>query len=160
MSAIPGHFVDGALTATDDAANSATLQMANGDQSLSGVVPDGRAAAKSESRGAVVGLRKGTRAYPQLSVSAIGAVAVDAFAKLIHGLTAGFTSVTADIGDYPAVDLSYTYDYGAESRSFTAQDCYLTDWSFDEGDPSNSVSMTFEILGPLTIDGETVISSR
>ncbi len=159
MSNIPGNFTDGATTLTDDNSNSATLLMPNGDQSLTGLVPDGRAAEAYESQGALVGLRKGPRGFPQFTVTAIRAAGIDAFKRLALGITAGFTSTTAGIGDYPTCDLSHSYNYGAESRVLTAQDVALTGMEETAGSP-DSVSYTFTIYGPLSIDGETVISSR
>jgi hypothetical protein len=70
MSNIPANFTDGSFTLTDDNANSATLLMSQGDLSISGLVPDGRELVVSQSQGATVGLRKGQRAYPTISVTA------------------------------------------------------------------------------------------
>ena len=66
MSNIPANFTDGVFTITDDNSLSATLLMSNGDQALSGLVTYGRAQVVTESRGAVVGLRKGARAFPTI----------------------------------------------------------------------------------------------
>ena len=159
MSSIPANFTDGVLTLTDDASHSATLALSMGDLKVSGLVPDGRALEVYESRGAVVGARKGARARPTLSVAAILAAPSADFHRLAMGTTSGFTSTTADIGDYDANDLSFTFNYGAESRSITADDVILTGWEMSEGSPS-TVALTFEILGPLELDGITIIGSR
>lgn len=159
MSNIPANFTDGVVTISDDNSNSATLLMPNGDQSLTGLVPDGRAIEDYQSQGAVVGLRKGERAYPEFTVTAISAAGIEAFKRLALGITATFTSTSVAIGDYPTFDLDYSYDYGAETRDITAQDVALVGMDETAGSP-NSVSYTFRIYGPLLIDGETVISSR
>jgi hypothetical protein len=54
MSNIPANFTDGSFTITDDAANSATLLMSQGDLTVSGLVPDGRELVVSQSQGATV----------------------------------------------------------------------------------------------------------
>lgn len=159
MSNIPSNFTDGAVTITDDGGHSATLAMPMGDQALTGLLPAGRALVKTESQGALVGLRKGARAYPQFTVSAVCGPGIDAFKRMCLGTTSGFVSVTLGIGDYPAFDMSYTFNYGAESRSIAAQDVVCLGIEHQAGETS-TVSYTFEIQGPLTIDGETIIASR
>ena len=159
MSTIPSNFTDGVFTITDDNANSATLQCSNGDQALTGVVPNGRAVTASESRGALKGLRQAARAFPQLTVSAVLSAPADAFVLLATGLTGGFTSVAADIGDGVAVDFDMSFDYNAESRDYSGEDALLTGLDYNEGDPSN-ISFTFTIYGPLDVDGNAVIPLR
>ena len=95
MSNIPANFTDGTFSITDDNSNSATLVMSQGDLSFSGLVPDGREAIVSQSRGGTVGIRKGARAYPTISVSAILAAPSAAFQVLALGKTAGFQSTTS-----------------------------------------------------------------
>ncbi len=159
MSTIPSTFTDGVFTITDDNGNSATLTCSNGDQALTGVTPNGRTVAAYESRGHLCGLRQTTRAFPQLTVSAILSAPATDFVKLATGLTAGFTSVAVDIGDAVAIDLDHSFDYLAESRDYQGEDAVLTGLDYNEGDPSN-ISLTFTIYGPLTVDGETMIPLR
>ena len=42
MSTIPSSFIDGVFTITDDGGNSEILQCSNGDQALTGVMPNGQ----------------------------------------------------------------------------------------------------------------------
>ena len=159
MSTIPSSFIDGVFTITDDGGNSEILQCSNGDQALTGVMPNGRVVTPSESRGALCGLRQAARAFPQLPVSAILSAPASDFVKLALGLTAGFTSVAADIGDGVAVDFDMSFDYLAESRDYSGEDAVLTGLDYNEADPSN-ISFTFTIYGPMDIDGEAVIPLR
>lgn len=159
MSNIPANFTDGVFTLTDDNSNSATLVMSQGDLSVGGLVPDGRELIVSQSRGATVGARKGARAYPTVSVSAILAGPSAAFNLLALGETAGFTSTTVDIGDYAACDFDFSFDYGAESRDITGEDAILTSIEITEGETS-TISFTFQILGPMAVDGTDVVSAR
>ncbi|MCP4733036.1 MAG: hypothetical protein GY873_02480 [Bosea sp.] len=158
-STIAGNFTDMTITGTDDAANSESLLAPQGDWALSGMVPDGREAEVYQSQGAVTGIRKGPRVLPTLSVSAELRDPSQAFHKLIMGVTAGFTSVSVDIGNYPCIDLDLSFDYGATARTIAAEDAYLTEWNPQAGSP-NIVSMTFTIAGPVTVDGETYVSTR
>lgn len=162
MSNIPANFTDGSFTITDDAGggpNSATLLMSQGDLSFSGLVPDGRELIVSQSRGATVGVRKGARAYPTISVSAILAGPSAAFQVLALGETAGFTSTTEDLGDYAAVDFDFSFDFGSETRSITGDDAVLTSLEITEGETS-TISFSFQIVGPVSFDSEVVVSAR
>lgn len=160
MSNIPGNFTDGTVTGTDDGGHSASLVMGLGEFNIENLLPDGREGEVYQAQGAVVGVRKGARALPTLSLTAVLAQSGSAFAKLAHGQTSGFVSVTADIGDYECIDLVLDRSYGAESRVFYFDDCRLTSYSETGGSP-NQVAMTFEILGPVTdSDGNTWVSSR
>jgi hypothetical protein len=153
-------FVDGSITIDDDNSNSATLAKMAGDVAVSGLMPSGRQASVAETQGALTGVRKGARAFPSISCSGQLADFSDAFHKLAMGITAGFTSTTADIGDYPTVDLTFAADYSTDTREIVASDCRLTEFSMQQGDPTSTVNFTFEVLGPLTIDGDTYIASR
>jgi len=159
MSLIPSNFRDGVVTITDASAGplTATLQLPAGDQALTGVKPGGAESEVYESQGHIVGLRQGKRALPQFSVSGTLAAALDSFKELAMGVTAGFVSTTAAIGDYPTVDLSWSYDYGAETRVVLAEDVAF---SFDDsaGSPS-STKWTATIHGKLTIDGTDIIAA-
>lgn len=159
MSAIVANFTDGVFTLTDDNSNSASLALSNGDLQVSGLVPDGREAEVYQSRGATSGVRKGQRVYPTLSVS--GQVEGDnqGFHDLAMGLTIGFTSTLADLGDYPANDGDFSFDYGAEARAITMDDLILTSWELQEGSPS-TISLSFQIVGPLNYNAKAYISSR
>ena len=159
MSAIVANFTDGSFTLSDDNSNSSTLALANGDLSISGLVPDGREAEIYQSRGATSGVRKGQRVYPTLTVS--GQVDKDnqSFHDLAHGVTVGFTSTLAALGDYPANDGDFSFDYGAETRDLVMDDLILTSWDFQEGSPS-TISLTFQIVGPIVYNGTNYVSAR
>jgi hypothetical protein len=159
MSNIPANFTDGSFTLTDDNANSATLLMSQGDLTVSGLVPDGRELVVSQSQGATVGLRKGQRSYPTISVTAILAGPSAAFQIQALGETATFTSTTVDIGDYAANDFDFSFDYAAETRDITGEDAVLTSIEITEGDTS-TIAFTFQIVGPMSFDGTAVVSSR
>lgn len=159
MATIVSNFTDGAFSISDDAAHSSTLPLPTGSFSLSGLMPDGREAETYQSKGATSGLRKGPRAYPQISVQGQLQDAAAAFQLLATGKTAAFVSTTLDIGDYPAVDGSFDFSYGATSRLITFEDAHLTELSIEEGSPS-TISFTFEIVGPLKVDGTALVSSR
>ena len=162
MSNIPANFTDGVFTITDDklgTPNSATLLMSNGDQSLSGLLPNGRAQVVTESRGAVVGLRQGARAFPTISVSATLAGPAAAFQELALGKTSGYVSTTVDIGDMVAVDFDFSFDYNGETRSYSGEDMVLTSMEITEGEVS-TITFEFTIYGPLLLDAVTVISAR
>lgn len=159
MSQIPSNFRDSSFTVTDDNGNSATLQLGKGDIAVSNLKPGGAEAVVMQSKGKVVGHRKGARAIPAFTMTAILASPSDDFKKLINGLTAGFVSTTADIGDYPAVDFDWDMAHGAEARSITGEDLYCTGFDVGQGDEA-TVTFNFEVLGRLDLDGETLIPSR
>jgi hypothetical protein len=159
MSLIPANFTDGVFTITDDNANSATLSLSQGDLSFANLLPDGRELIVSQSRGATVGVRKGARAYPTLSVTAILSAPSDAFQILALGETAGFTSTTVSLGDYAAVDFDFSFDYGAETRDITGEDAVCTGIEITEGE-ATTIAFSFQIIGPVQIDGTTVVSAR
>lgn len=154
----PRNFTDGTVTATDDGGNSATAPLLVS-LSWDGLVPDGRELEVYEAQGTVTGARKGARAYPTVTIEVQAASLDDDFYQLVNGVIAGFVSVTADIGDYAGVDLSIDESYSTDSRISTWQDCILTAEPYTGGSPG-SVSMTFQVLGPVTIDGKTWVSSR
>lgn len=159
---IIGNFCDGSLTATDDKSgspNSATAERMVGDLKIEGLIPGGRVVSAYQGQGALRGLRLGERAFPTLTFTAHLAELMPAFSALVHGKTAGFVSVAADIGDAIAVDLAWTATYGASTRAATFEDCVLTKWDVSEGDP-NTLSMQFTCYGPVEIGGETIIAAR
>lgn len=159
MSLIPASFSDGVLTCTDDAGNSATLQLSQGDTAVSGLIDAGRTPTEVQSRGRFVGLRKGQRVAPTITINAILSSPSDNFHKLILGKTAGFVSTCADIGDVASVDGTFSFNYGAESRNVTFDDAYCSAFDIAEGDPS-TVSITLTIVGPVEVDGVSIIAQR
>jgi hypothetical protein len=78
---------------------------------------------------------------------------------LAFGQTSGFVSVIADIGDDTGIDLSWSADYSTDTRTATFDDCVLTSYKIEQGEP-NRASFTFTVYGPVTIGGETIIASR
>jgi hypothetical protein len=160
-----GHANDGALTVSDDSGKSYTFAGFMGDASVTGLLPRGRQAAVGEVRGAVVSVRQGARAYPEITINGacrrIVGDATEAKALLL-GMASGFTSTVADIGDYAAVDLDFSYvgATGDTTRHILAQDCIVTAFDFTEGDPMNTVAITLQCLGPMTLDGTTYIAAR
>lgn len=152
MSLIPSNFTDGTLTISDDGGHSATLSLSLGDFAISGLAPAGRAVTKTESRGAVVGARKAARAIPTFSGSATLASPAADFPMLAMGKTAGFVSVVSSIGDAAGVDLAFTANYGAETRSWAIQDVIFTSIEVKEGDPS-TITYSGEIIGPVSVTG-------
>lgn len=159
MSLIPSSFSDGVLTITDDGGNSATLQLSQGDTAVSGLIDGGRTPTESQSRGRFVGLRKGQRVAPTLTINAILSSPSDPFHKLMLGKTVGFVSTSADIGDVATVDGTFSFNYGAESRNLTFDDAYCSAFDIAEGDPS-TVSITLTIVGPVEVDGVSIIAQR
>lgn len=163
MSAIPGNFSDGSWTITDDASHSATLALSAGDFSITGLAPSGRALTVTESRGIVVGARLAARAIPSFSGSATLSSPAAAFQMLALGKTAGFTSVLVTIGDGVGVDMAFSANYGAESRSWAIQDAVFDTLEVKEGDPS-TITYTGRILGPVSVIGSegtfVLIASR
>lgn len=152
MSTIPSNFADGVWTITDDAGHSATLALSAGDFTISGLTPAGRAVTVTESRGAVVGARLAARARPTFSGSATLSSPAAAFQMLAMGETSGFVSVLATIGDAVGVDMAFSANYGAESRSWAIQDAVINSIELKEGDPS-TVTYSGEILGPVSVTG-------
>lgn len=159
MSLIPASFSDGVLTCTDDAGNSATLQLSQGDTAVSGLIDAGRTPTEVQSRGRFVGLRKGQRVAPTLTINAVLSSPSDPFIKLLLGKTAGFVSTSADIGDVATVDGTFSFNYGAESRNVTFDDAYVQSYDINEGDPS-TISITLAIVGPVEVDGVSIIAQR
>jgi hypothetical protein len=152
VSAIPSNFADGVWTITDDAGHSATLALSAGDFAISGFAPSGRALTVTESRGAVVGARLAGRAIPTFSGSATLSSPAAPFQMLALGETAGFTSVLATIGDGIGVDMAFSANYGAESRSWAIQDAVFDTVEVKEQDPS-TITYSGRILGPVSVTG-------
>jgi len=162
LSDILGIFRDGSLTGTDDKSgtpNSATVTYYNGDLAIDGLVPGGRETLPFQGPEGLRAIRKGNRVFPTLSFTGDVAALSNAFVELAFGRTSGFVSVIADIGDDTGIDLSWSADYSTDTRTATFDDCVLTSFKIEEGEP-NRASFTFTVYGPVTIGGETIIASR
>lgn len=153
------NFTDATVTITDDNSNSNSLPLLIGDVSWSGLVPKGREGEVYQTQGAVSGDRYGARAFPEITVNAQVHRMDDDFYQQAMGVLAGFTSTTAGIGDVARNDLQIDESYGADTRLSVWDDCRLTGWSYQAGSPGQ-VSMTFECIGPVVIDGVTYVPSR
>lgn len=161
-SAWVAHINDGQVTFSDDGGHSAVLEGFVGDFSLDNLMPDGAVTDVSEVRGAVEGARKGARARPTLTVNGTVRRVMSDAGKLIYGKTSGFVSTVADIGDAVAIDIELSY-VGATSdtvRVCTFRDCIVTSGTITGASPANTRALTFEVLGPVVIDGETIIAAR
>ena len=155
----PRNFIDAVVTLTDDNSNSNSAPLLLGTVTVSGLKPDGREREVYEARGAVTGDRKGKRAFVTITIEAQVHRLDNSFYQQAMGDIANFGSVTADIGDYPANDLAFAEAYSTETRSMTFDDCALTEFSYTAGSPGQ-VSMSFECIGPVVIDGITYVPSR
>jgi len=154
----PGNFTDGQVTITDGGALSEVCTLFMGDFSVS-LKPDGREIVAYEAQGAMTGLRKEARFYPTITFTAQQAEFNADFEALAMGEIAAFTSVTADIGDVAAFDLSFDGSYSTSTRTIAAQDCHVDTFDMAQGSPSNR-SFSIICRGPLTINGTTYVSSR
>lgn len=164
MSTIHTNFVDGVFTITDDAAHSATLVAAEGDLTITYDAQNGHETTIYQTRGAVSGIRKAARRIGSLAMTAKVADPGVAFNQLAMGRTAAYVSTVADIGDANGVDWSFTFNYGAQSRSYYGQDAIFGEITFTEGDPT-TISFTAELLGPMyssdsTNGAVTLVSAR
>lgn len=149
-----GNFTDGSLVATDGSALSATLALFDGAYSLDGLVPGGAEVEVYQAQGHVVGARKGARVLPTLTVNGHLNTPLDAFRSLVLGITATFVSVTNDIGDAAAVDLTFTATYGTSLRRYVLEDCRVTAHGHTGGSPS-AYALTFEVMGAVTLTDQT-----
>lgn len=154
MSTINANFTDGVLTITDNAGHSATLALPEGDLSLEYDAQGGREVTVSESRGVVTAVRKGKRKLGKLTVSAKLADPGEAFVRLAEGKTAGYVSVVADLGDANGVDWSFTFSYGAQTRSYYGDDAVFGAIQISEGDPSK-ISFSADLIGPMSSNDTT-----
>ena len=163
MSVVNANFTDGVITTTDDGGNRATLLLAEGDFSLTYDAQDGREGTVSQTRGKVSGARKAARRLGSISMSAKLAAPNSNFAKLVAGQTAGYVSVTLDLGDLNGVDWDFSFDYGAEARAYYGEDAVFGEVTVTESDPS-TVAFTAELLGPIysadSTGVTTLVSSR
>ncbi len=147
------------ITATDDNANSATVTGYLHDLNISGLVKDGKVIEVYESQGGVTSVRKAARQFVGISFGKQLKGGIDAFNMLLNGLTAGFTSVTADIGDVDSVDLTLTWTAGGVPHSYVCEDCHSNGTTTADGNPVTD-AFDFLCIGPVTRDGQTIISSR
>ena len=152
------NFDDGTMTVTDDGGNSATITNLQGSYSVSDVHPKGRAAATTQVQGAFIGDRLGERTPVKISFEAVSPRLDADFIKIMMGTIAGFTSTVADIGDGIRFDLELDESYSTDSRVSTFKDCRAT-ISYTVGQPG-SISGEIECIGPVVLDGVTVIASR
>lgn len=148
MSTINANFTDGAITITDDAGHTATLELSEGDFALTYDAQGGREVTVSQTRGAVSGARKAARRIGSISMTAKLASPNAAFQLLAAGKTSGYVSVVADIGDANGVDWAFDFSYGAETRKYYGQDALFGEIAPKEGDPS-TISFTADLLGPI-----------
>lgn len=151
------NFADGVLVCDDAGGNSNTLKYSQGNLALTGLMHYGRNRSNYESRGRRTSSRLTSRSYPQLSVSRQYTEAwdPDGMKELALGMTAGFVSTTASTGDVPTTNLTFTSHYDAETHTWVLEDCAAS-FDFSEGDP-NEESLTWEILGKVTLDGHEYI---
>jgi len=149
-----GNFRDGTLVATDGSTLSATLALYDGAYSIDNLVPDGAEVEVYQAQGHVVGARKGARVFPTIGINGHLNTPLDAFRSLATGITAGFVSTTADIGDAVAVKLTFTATYGTSLRRYVFNDCRLTGHGHTGGSP-NAYALTFECLGAVTLTDQT-----
>lgn len=155
------NFTDLVVTATDDDGHSATLVLYQGDLGISGVVPGGRTPETLDSQGEWAGSRRGPRSYPTITFGGTvqATSAMSAFEKLLSGLTAGFVSVTDDVSDFPAVDLSIIWTHHGQTQTILAEDVECDGIDTKDGSPV-SKSYSLAVRGPYTENGETIIASR
>jgi len=160
-STIIKHFTDGSLTVKDGTGTPVTLAIpfTMGDFSLGGLTQALRATNVYETRGVLVGLRKGAKAFPTGSFSCMVADYSDAsdrtlldFLRKSNSYSANLSTTTA-LGDVYTVDLVFTVegtDLGdSADHVLTLEDC---DCSLDlsEGEP-NSLSVSFTVYGAVSM---------
>lgn len=160
-STIIKHFTDGSLTVKDGTGTPVTLSIpfTMGDFALSGLNQARRATNVYETRGQLVGLRKGAKSFPTGSFSAMIADYSDAtnttlidFLNKQNSYSANASTTTA-LGDVYTVDFVFTVegtDLGdAADHVITLEDC---DCSMDisEGEP-NSLSVSFTVYGAVSM---------
>ena len=147
MSSVHASFIDGQVTVSDDAGHSATLALAEGDFNFEYDAQGGREVTFTQTRGAITGARRGARRLGKITMTAKLADPGAAFQMLAQGRTSGFVSTTADIGDVNAVDWSFSFPYGAQSRSYYGQDAVFGVIKITEGDPS-TINFEADLIGP------------
>lgn len=154
------NFDDGSITLSDDNGNSATLAKMTGTYSISGLQPGGREAVTPQAQGAYIGDRQGERVPVTVSITAHVARFDEDFYKILMGTIAGYTSTTADIGDGKRGDLQIDESYSTDTRTWTLDDARGSMEYSMSGGQAAEVSIEFECIGAVTLDGETLISGR
>ena len=161
-SIIPKHFTDGSVTLKDGTGTPVTLSVpfTMGDCAISGLAQDalGRATNAYETRGVLVGLRRGAREYPTFSMSVMVADLSDGSNTTIldfirkKGSYAANVSTTATTGDVYTIDIVVTIegtDFGdAADHTFTLEDVDCRA-DFSEGEP-NTLTINGTIYGTVT----------
>lgn len=161
-SEIIKHFTDGSVTVKDGTATAVTLTVpfTAGDVAISGIAADalGRATNAYETRGVLVGLRRGAREYPTFSMSVMVADLSDGSNTTIldfirkKGAYAANKSTTEAKGDVYTIDIVLTIegtDLGdAADHTFTLEDVDCRA-DFSEGEP-NTLTINGTIYGTIT----------
>lgn len=161
-SEIIKHFTDGSVTVKDGTATAVTLTVpfTAGDVAISGIAADalGRATNAYETRGVLVGLRRGAREYPTFSMSVMVADLSDSSNTTIldfirkKGAYAANKSTTEAKGDVYTIDIVLTIegtDLGdATDHTFTLEDVDCRA-DFSEGEP-NTLTINGTIYGTVT----------
>lgn len=162
-STIIKHFTDGTITVKDGTTPSAVtlvIPFTMGDLAISGIAQDalGRATNAYETRGVLVGLRRGAREYPTVSLSLMLPEVSDSsnsspldFIRKKGAYTAN-VSTTSTIGDVYTIDVVLTIegtDLGdAADHTFTIEDVDCRA-DFAEGEP-NTLTINGTIYGNVT----------
>jgi hypothetical protein len=161
-SVIPKHFTDGSVTFKDGTGTPVTLSVpfTMGDCSISGLAQDalGRATNAYETRGVLVGLRRGAREYPTFSMSLMVPDVSDGsnvtpldFIRKKGAYTSNVSTTTA-LGDVYTIDIVLTIegtDLGdAADHTFTLEDVDCRA-DFAEGEP-NTLTINGTIYGTIT----------
>lgn len=157
------HFTDGSVTfkdATSPSPVTLVVPFTMGDVAISGLAQDalGRATNAYEARGVLVGLRRGAREYPTVSMSlmlpdlsdATNTTPLDFIRK--KGAYATNVSTSAALGDVYTIDIVLTIegtDFGdAADHTFTLEDVDCRA-DFSEGEP-NTLTINGTIYGTIT----------
>jgi hypothetical protein len=166
MSAIVKTWVDGTITLKDGTGTPKTLAVTfdQGNFSVSGLKETLKETVAIESRGELVTLRQGKRAYPTGSFTCLftegskgsGAANItDALTRKTGTLWADAVSTTVALGDVYTLDISFTVEGtnlgDSADHTFTLEDC---DFQFDyaEGETGDTLSMSWTQYGATTGD--------
>jgi len=163
-SEIIKHFTDGSVTVKDGTATAVTLTVpfTAGDVAISGIAADalGRATNAYETRGVLVGLRRGAREYPTFSMSVMVADLSDGSNTTIldfirkKGAYTANKSTTEAKGDVYTIDIVLTIEGtalgDAADHTFTLEDVDCRA-DFSEGEP-NTLTINGTIYVTVTPD--------
>lgn len=158
-SAIPKTFRDGSISIADGTPTtplSVSPQFEQGDFSADGLEAEQYAVTAIEARGELVGLRKGARTYPTISLTLLLTEFTDASGgdvlDMIHGRGTDYSarvSTTTAKGDVITLDLTLTIegtDLGdAGDHSVTFRDVHFT-YAFAEAE-ANTLSLSGTVYG-------------